>query len=159
MKISIITIGKLKEKYLTEGVQEFVKRLRPYCSLDITELPENNLMENFSAAQLSKHLETEGEKALRLITDKAYVFLLDLHGQQLTSEALAEKMQELALAGRSHFIFVIGGAFGVGSNLRARADFAWSFSKLTFTHQMIRLMLIEQIYRAFKISKGEKYHW
>lgn len=159
MKISIITIGKLKEKYLTDGVQEFVKRLRPYCSLEIIELAESSLPENFSTAQLNKHLETEGERVLRVIADKAYVFLLDLHGKQLSSEDLADKVQDLAVTGRSHLVFVIGGAFGVAENLRARADFAWSFSKLTFTHQMIRLLLIEQIYRAFKIAKGEKYHW
>lgn len=159
MKISIITIGKLKEKYLTDGVQEFVKRLRPYCSLEVVELPENSLSEGFSAAQLRKHLETEGEKALRMVADKAYVFLLDLHGQQFGSQELAGKMQALALDGRSHLVFIIGGAFGVGENLRSRADCAWSFSQLTFTHQMIRLLLVEQLYRAFKIIKGEKYHW
>lgn len=159
MKVSIITIGKLKEKYLTDGVQEFVKRLKPYCSLEIIELAENNLPDNFSEAQLHKHLEIEGEKILKNIADKAYVFLLDLHGKQLSSQDLSEKIQALGLDGRSHLVFVIGGAFGVGENLRARADFAWSFSKLTFTHQMIRMLLVEQIYRAFKIAKGEKYHW
>lgn len=159
MKISIIVIGKLKEKHLADGVNEFVKRLRPYCTLEIVELAENNLPDNFSQAQLDKHLEIEGEKILKTLADKAYVFLLDLHGKQLSSEGLATTVQELALEGKSTLAFVIGGAFGVGKNLRARADFAWSFSKLTFTHQMIRMLLVEQIYRAFKIMKGEKYHW
>lgn len=158
MKITILTAGKLKEKYLTQGVQEFIKRLRPYCSLEIIEVNENFLPENFSKAQLQEHLEIEGEKLLKQIPERAYMFLLDLHGQQISSEALAGQIAKLT-NNYSHFVFVIGGAFGVGEILRQRADYLWSFSQLTFTHQMIRLFLIEQIYRACKINKGEKYHW
>ncbi len=159
MKIKILTIGKLKEKYLVAGIQEFAKRLQPYCVLETIELNEGNLVDNFSEALLQKHLYEEGERLLKHIPDKAYVFLLDLHGKQLSSEELSEQFDALMIQGYSHFCFVIGGAFGVGENLRQRANLRWSFSKLTFTHQMIRLLLVEQIYRAFKISKGEKYHW
>lgn len=144
---------------MCEGMQEFLKRLRPYCTTEVTELPESFLPEGFAPAQLRTHLEKEGERILKNIPDNAQMFLLDLHGKQLSSEDLAAKINELGLYGRSHLVFVIGGAFGVGENLRQRADFAWSFSKLTFTHQMIRLLLIEQLYRAFKIMRGEKYHW
>ena len=103
-------------------------------------------------------MEIEAQKILKLVPERAYMFLLDLHGQQLSSEALAAQIDGLT-NNYSQFVFVIGGAFGVGESLRKRADYRWSFSQLTFTHQMIRLLLIEQVYRAFKISKGEKYHW
>lgn len=158
MKITILAVGKLKEKYLAQGMQEFIKRLKPYCSLEILEVSENALPEKFSAAQLQEHLEIEAQKILKLVPERAYMFLLDLHGQQLSSEALAAQIDGLT-NNYSQFVFVIGGAFGVGESLRKRADYRWSFSQLTFTHQMIRLLLIEQVYRAFKISKGEKYHW
>lgn len=158
MKITILAVGKLKEKYLVQGMQEFIKRLKPYCSLEILEVSENALPERFSAAQLQEHLEIEAQKILKLVPERAYMFLLDLHGQQLSSEALAAQIDGLT-NNYSQFVFVIGGAFGVGESLRKRADYRWSFSQLTFTHQMIRLLLIEQVYRAFKISKGEKYHW
>ena len=158
MKITILAVGKLKEKYLVQGMQEFIKRLKPYCSLEILEVSENALPERFSVAQLQEHLEIEAQKILKLVPERAYMFLLDLHGQQLSSEALATQIDGLT-NNYSQFIFVIGGAFGVGESLRKRADYRWSFSQLTFTHQMIRLLLIEQVYRAFKISKGEKYHW
>ena len=158
MKITILAVGKLKEKYLVQGMQEFIKRLKPYCSLEILEVSENALPVKFSAAQLQEHLEIEAQKILKLVPERAYMFLLDLHGQQLSSEALAAQIDGLT-NNYSQFVFVIGGAFGVGESLRKRADYRWSFSQLTFTHQMIRLLLIEQVYRAFKISKGEKYHW
>lgn len=158
MKITILAVGKLKEKYLVQGMQEFIKRLKPYCSLEILEVSENALPERFSVAQLQEHLEIEAQKILKLVPERAYMFLLDLHGQQLSSEALATQIDGLT-NNYSQFVFVIGGAFGVGESLRKRADYRWSFSQLTFTHQMIRLLLIEQVYRAFKISKGEKYHW
>ena len=104
-------------------------------------------------------LARETERLLGIIPKQAYVILLDLAGRQITSPELAEKIQALALKGHNHICFVIGGAFGYTDDLRRRADFAWSFSRLTFTHQMIRVLLVEQVYRAFKISRGEKYHW
>ena len=143
MKITIACVGKIKEKYLTAGIEEFSKRLTPFCKLET----------------LAINGERETQRLLAIIPANSYVILLDVIGKQLSSPELAAKLDELALAGNSHITFVIGGAFGYTDALRKRADLALSFSKMTFTHQMIRLLLIEQIYRAFKISRGEKYHW
>ncbi|MCI2098509.1 MAG: 23S rRNA (pseudouridine(1915)-N(3))-methyltransferase RlmH [Succiniclasticum sp.] len=159
MKITIACVGKLKEKYLTAGVEEYAKRLQPFCKLEITSISEEKMPQDPSDAEKEQVLAKETERLLKLIPEHSYVFLLDLQGQELTSPGLAAKMDGLALRGESHLTFVIGGAFGYTDELRRRADFRWSFSKLTFTHQMIRLLLVEQIYRAFKISHGEKYHW
>ncbi len=159
MKITIACVGKLKEKYLTAGVEEYAKRLQPFCKLEITSISEEKMPQDPSDAEKEQALAKETERLLKLIPEHSYVFLLDLQGQELTSPGLAAKMDGLALRGESHLTFVIGGAFGYTDELRRRADFRWSFSKLTFTHQMIRLLLVEQIYRAFKISHGEKYHW
>lgn len=159
MKITIACVGKLKEKYLTAGVEEYAKRLQPFCKLEITSISEEKMPQDPSDAEKEQVLAKETERLLKLIPEHSYVFLLDLQGQELTSPGLAAKMDDLALRGESHLTFVIGGAFGYTDELRRRADFRWSFSKLTFTHQMIRLLLVEQIYRAFKISHGEKYHW
>ena len=159
MKITIACVGKLKEKYLTAGVEEYAKRLQPFCKLEITSTSEEKMPQDPSDAEKEQVLAKETERLLKLIPEHSYVFLLDLQGQELTSPGLAAKMDGLALRGESHLTFVIGGAFGYTDELRRRADFRWSFSKLTFTHQMIRLLLVEQIYRAFKISHGEKYHW
>ena len=159
MKITIACVGKLKEKYLTAGVEEYAKRLQPFCKLEITSISEEKMPQDPSDAEKERVLAKETERLLKLIPEHSYVFLLDLQGQELTSPGLAAKMDGLALRGESHLTFVIGGAFGYTDELRRRADFRWSFSKLTFTHQMIRLLLVEQIYRAFKISHGEKYHW
>ena len=159
MKITIACVGKLKEKYLTAGVEEYAKRLQPFCKLEITSISEEKMPQDPSDAEKEQVLAKETERLLKLIPEHSYVFLLDLQGQELTSPGLAAKMDGLALRGESHLTFVIGGAFGYTDELRRRSDFRWSFSKLTFTHQMIRLLLVEQIYRAFKISHGEKYHW
>lgn len=159
MKITIACVGKIKEKYLTAGIDEFTKRLTPFCKLEVVSINEEKMPENPSPAEKQQVLEKETQRLLNIIPDNAYVILLDVIGKQLSSPELAEKMDNLALQGSSHVTFVIGGAFGYTDVLRKRADFALSFSKMTFTHQMIRLLLVEQIYRAFKISRGEKYHW
>lgn len=159
MKITIACVGKIKEKYLTAGIDEFTKRLTPFCKLEVVSINEEKMPENPSTAEKQQVLEKETQRLLNIIPDNSYVILLDVIGKQLSSPELAEKMDNLALQGSSHVTFVIGGAFGYTDALRKRADFALSFSKMTFTHQMIRLLLVEQIYRAFKISRGEKYHW
>lgn len=159
MKITIFAIGKIKEKYLQSGIDEFVKRLTPFCKLEIKEYPETKISENPSAEELKQALQKEGEQILLALSNITYVILLDLHGKQISSENLADKFSNLAVNGTSHITFIIGGAFGLSDKLRSRADFSWSLSSLTFTHQMIRLFLVEQIYRAFKIWRGEKYHW
>ena len=159
MKITIACVGKIKEKYLTAGIEEFSKRLTPFCKLETLAINEERMPDNPSPAEKQQVLERETQRLLAIIPANSYVILLDVIGKQLSSQDLAAKLDELALAGNSHITFVIGGAFGYIDALRKRADLALSFSKMTFTHQMIRLLLIEQIYRAFKISRGEKYHW
>lgn len=159
MKITIACVGKIKEKYLTAGIEEFSKRLTLFCKLETLAINEERMPDNPSPAEKQQVLERETQRLLAIIPANSYVILLDVIGKQLSSPDLAAKLDELALAGNSHITFVIGGAFGYIDALRKRADLALSFSKMTFTHQMIRLLLIEQIYRAFKISRGEKYHW
>lgn len=159
MKIRIAAVGKLKEKYLREGVAEYEKRLRPYASLELSEIPEARLAEKPSQAELKEALADEGRRLLRLVPERGTLIVLDVAGDLLSSEQLAEKMAALALQGQSDLTFLIGGAFGLSDEVRKRADLRLSFSRLTFTHQMVRLLLYEQIYRAFKINRGEKYHW
>ena len=158
MKITIACVGKIKEKYLDAGIAEFTKRLTPFCKLEIVSINEERMPEDPSPAIKQQVLEKETARLMAIIPENSYVILLDVIGKQISSPELAEKIDSLTLAGNSHLTFVIGGAFGYTDALRKRADFALIFSKMTFTHQMIRLLLIEQIYRAFKISRGEKYH-
>ena len=159
MRITIACVGKIKEKYLDAGIAEFTKRLAPFCKLEIMAINEERMPDDPSPAMKQQVLEKETQRLMAIIPENSYVILLDVIGRQLSSPELAAKLDSLALAGNSHITFVIGGAFGYTDALRKRADLALSFSKMTFTHQMIRLLLIEQIYRAFKISRGEKYHW
>lgn len=159
MKITLACVGKIKEKYLTAGIDEFTKRLTPFCKLEVVSINEERMPDNPSDAEKQQVLARETQRLMAVIPENSYVILLDVIGRQLSSPELAAKMDALALEGKSRLTFVIGGAFGYTDELRRRADFALSFSKMTFTHQMIRLLLVEQIYRAFKISRGEKYHW
>ena len=148
MKIRIVAAGRLKEKYLREGVAEYEKRLAPFASVELLETREEYMPENPSEAQRQQALVKEGERLLRLVPEKL-----------LSSESLAKELAGLALQGRSDLTFLIGGAFGLSPAVRECADLRISFSPMTFTHQMVRLLLYEQIYRAFKINRGEKYHW
>ena len=159
MRISIVAVGKIKERYLAEGIGEFTKRLTPFCRLDIMEVNEEKMPDNPSEAEKAKVLGREGERILKNIRASSYPIVLDLGGTQLSSEELAGRLDALARAGRSDITFIIGGAFGLSPQVLTAAKERLSFSKLTFTHQMIRLLLVEQIYRAFKISRGEPYHW
>lgn len=158
MKVTIACVGKIKEKYLVAGIDEFSKRLTPFCRLETLSINEEKMPDNPSAAEKQQVLEKETQRLITIIPDNSYVILLDVIGRQLSSPELAAKIDSLALSGHSHLTFVIGGAFGYTDSLRRRADMSLSFSKMTFTHQMIRLLLLEQIYRAFKISRGEPYH-
>lgn len=159
MKYHIISIGKIKEKYLTAGMDEFLKRLRPYGQVEITALPEERMPDNPSEAEKIQVLDREGEKMLRHVKDGSFVFVLDVHGSLISSEELSEKMASLALHGTSEMTFIIGGPFGLSEALHKRADMRISFGRITLTHQMIRLLLLEQIYRAIKIHRHEPYHW
>ena len=159
MKIRIVAVGKLKEKYLREGIAEYEKRLAPFASVELLETREEYMAENPSEAQRQQTLAKEGERLLRLVPEKSLLIVLDVKGKLLSSEALAKELASLALQGQSDLTFLIGGAFGLSPAVRERADLRISFSPMTFTHQMVRLLLYEQIYRAFKINRGEKYHW
>lgn len=159
MKISIVASGKIKEKYLREGINEFVKRLKPFTQVDFLEINEEKMPDNPSPAQKTATLQAEGERLLKKVPRNSYLIVLDVKGKLISSEELSQKIDTLTLSGHSHLTFLIGGAFGLSEEVRNRADERISFSRMTFTHQMIRLLLVEQIYRAFKISRGEKYHW
>ncbi|MGP4076319.1 23S rRNA (pseudouridine(1915)-N(3))-methyltransferase RlmH [Halobacillus sp. K22] len=158
MKISIVTVGKLKEKYLKQGIEEYVKRLGPYAKVDIIEVPDEKAPENLSEAQMEEVKQKEGERILSKISNDTYVMTLEIEAKQLTSEKLASHMDGLATYGKSKVAFVIGGSLGLSDDVLKRSDFSLSFSKMTFPHQLMRLMLVEQVYRAFKIMKGEPYH-
>lgn len=158
MQITIVVVGKIKEKYLTVGIAEFVKRLTPFCRLTIIEVDEERMPDHPSDADKSKVLLREGERIMKHIKDGTHLIVFDVVGKQASSEELAEKMSSLGLRGKSNITFVIGGAFGLSPELVKAADETLSFSKMTFTHQMIRLLLVEQVYRGFKINRGEPYH-
>ena len=158
MKISIVTVGKLKEKYLKQGIEEYVKRLGPYAKVDIIEVPDEKAPENLSEAQMEEVKQKEGERILSKISQDTYVMTLEIEAKQLTSEKLASHMDSLATYGKSKVAFVIGGSLGLSDEVLKRSDFSLSFSKMTFPHQLMRLMLVEQVYRAFKIMKNEPYH-
>ena len=159
MKIRIVAVGKLKEKYLREGVAEYEKRLAPFASVELLETREEYMAENPSEAQRQQTLAKEGERLLRLVPERSFLIVLDVKGKLLSSEALAKELASRALQGQSDLTFLIGGAFGLSPAVRDCADLRISFSPMTFTHQMVRLLLYEQIYRAFKFNRGEKYHW
>lgn len=155
MKIKIIALGKIKEKFLKDGIDEFLKRLTPYASVEIIELSPIEIKdENLT----EKILEQEGEKILAQIKPQSYVITLEIQGKMLSSEDFAQKIEELTNDGIGEIIFVIGSSCGISKTVSARANFKLSMSKMTFLHQFARLLLVEQIYRAFKIIKKETYH-
>lgn len=155
MKIKIIALGKIKEKFLKDGIDEFLKRLTPYATVEVIELvPIEIKDENLT----EKILEQEGEKILALIKPQSFVITLEINGKQFSSEEFAKKIETLTNDGISELIFVIGSSCGIGKSVSARANLKMSMSKMTFLHQFARLILVEQIYRAFKIIKGETYH-
>lgn len=158
MNINIVCVGKLKEKYWRDGVAEYSKRLGRFCSLTITELKEERLPDNASPAEEQKVIDTEGQNILRAVKNDDYVIALDVKGKGLSSEQLAEKIGDLGLQGRSNLVMIIGGSLGLSEEVRRRADFRLSFSAMTFPHQMMRVILLEQVYRAFKILHNETYH-
>ena len=155
MKIKIIALGKIKEKFLKEGIDEFLKRLTPYAAIEIIELqPVEIKDENLT----EKALLQEGEKILSSIKNDSFVITLEIGGKQLSSEEFADKINEISNSGVSELVFIIGSSCGLAKTVSARANFKLSMSKMTFLHQFARLLLVEQIYRAFKILKNETYH-
>lgn len=157
MKITIVSVGKLKEKYLKQGIQEFLKRLSSYAKVEIIEVADEKA-ENLSEAEEKQVKDKEGERILQAISPDTYVITLEIEGKMLSSEQLAKKMDELATYGKSKVAFVIGGSLGISEAVQQRSDFAISFSKMTFPHQLMRLVLLEQVYRGFRINRGEPYH-
>lgn len=158
MNITVICIGKLKEKYWTAAIDEYSKRLKGYCNLEIIELKEARLPDKAGPAEELAVKEAEGEEILKKIKDNQYVITLEVKGKMLSSEKLAEKIETLAIDGQSNVVFVIGGSLGLSAAVSKRANFKLSFSEMTFPHQMMRVILLEQVYRAFKINRNEAYH-
>jgi 23S rRNA (pseudouridine1915-N3)-methyltransferase len=158
MKISVITVGKLKEKYLKDGIAEYSKRLSRFCALEILEVEDEQAPDNLSQAQELKVKEREAQRLQKRIKEGSVLIVLDTKGQRLTSEEFAEKLDSFFISGNSHLTFVIGGSLGLDAELIEKAQFKLSLSDMTFPHQLARLVLMEQIYRAFKIMHGETYH-
>ena len=158
MNITIISVGKLKEKFMRQAIEEYMKRLSPYAKVQVIEVPDERAPENLSPSEEEAVKRKEGERILKHITEQMYVITLEIEGKMLTSKQLSEKLQDLSLYGKSRVALVIGGSLGISDAVQKRSDFALSFSKMTFPHQLMRVVLVEQIYRAFKIMRGEPYH-
>ena len=158
MKITIITVGKIKEKYLKDAIAEYSKRLSRYCKLEILEVADEKTPDGASEIVEENIREKEGERILKLIKEDAYVITLEISGKMLTSEELADRIETLGIQGKSHLVFVIGGSIGLGREVLRRSDYALSFSKMTFPRQLMRVILLEQIYRSYRIINGEPYH-
>ena len=159
MRFYVVCIGKLKDAYLRDGVAEFIKRMRPYGGITITELNESKIGDKTSDADRKQVVVEEGERLLKAVPKNAYTVLLDVYGKTMSSEELAKTIAKLEVDGISDMAFIVGGAFGVSDELRKSVNYKLSFSPMTFTHQMVRLLLVEQIYRASKINRNEPYHW
>jgi 23S rRNA (pseudouridine1915-N3)-methyltransferase len=158
VNISIVSVGKLKEKYLKLGIDEFTKRLTAYAKIELVEVPDEKAPEQLSELEMIQVKQKEGEKILSKISPDTYVIALAIGGKMKSSEELADSLDKLATYGKSKIAFVIGGSLGLSNEVLQRADEKLSFSKMTFPHQMMKLILLEQVYRAFRINRGEPYH-
>lgn len=158
MNISVISVGKIKEKYLRDALEEYSKRLSRYCKLNIVEVQDEKTPENASEKEEQQIKDKEGEGLLKHIRDNMFVVALDLKGKMLSSEELADFIKDLGLRGDSSIAFVIGGSLGLSKTVLDRADYKLCFSKMTFPHQLMRVILLEQVYRGYRIINGEPYH-
>lgn len=158
MKITILTVGKIKEKYFTGAVQEYSKRLSRYCKLEIIEVADEKTPDHASGREEAQIRKKEGDRLKKYIKDSAYVIALAIEGTQMTSETFAGKLDRLGIEGKSHIIFIIGGSIGLDPDILKNADELLSFSQMTFPHQLMRVVLLEQIYRGYRIIHGEPYH-
>ena len=158
MNIKLITVGKLKEKYLTEGIAEYTKRLSRFCKVHVVELIDEKTPENASEAQNNQIMAKEGERIQAKIGSRDYVIVLAIEGKQFPSEEFSQKLEAIAVNGYSDITFIIGGSLGLSKAIKQRANLKMSFGLLTLPHQLMRLVLIEQIYRAFMIQQGSPYH-
>lgn len=158
MKITLVTVGKIKEKFFTDAIAEYSKRLSRYCKLEIIQVADEKTPDKASENEERQIKEKEGERILAQIKDGAYVISLAIEGQMISSEQLAAKIEQLGVSGQSQIVFVIGGSLGLSEAVLKRADYKLSFSKMTFPHQLMRVILLEQIYRAYRILNKEPYH-
>lgn len=158
MKIRILAIGKIKENYLKEGIQEYLTRIKPYSQIEIIEFPDAPVKDNPSLSEIEKVKELEGKKLFNFLKNDDYVISLDLNKKELDSVEFSKYIMDKMVLGRSLITFIIGGSYGLSDELKKRANDSISLSKMTFLHQMTRLILLEQIYRGFKIYKNETYH-
>lgn len=158
MNIKIVCVGKLKEKYFKDGIAEYMKRMDRYAKMKIVQVPDEKAPEKLSPAEMEQVKQVEGERILSKIKDKEYVFVTAIKGKERTSEEFAKEIQDLATYGHSDITFVIGGSLGTNPAVNKRADDLISFGKFTMPHQLMRLVLAEQIYRAFMINNGSPYH-
>ena len=158
MKITLFTVGKIKEKYLKDAVAEYSKRLNRYCKLEIVEVADEKTLDGASEAVENQIRQKEGERISKYLREDAYVIALAIDGEMLSSEKFSEKIGRLGISGVSHIIFVIGGSIGLDNELLKRADCRLSFSRMTFPHQLMRVILLEQIYRGYRILSNEPYH-
>lgn len=158
MNITLISVGKLKEKYLKDAIDEYTKRLQRYCKVSIVELQDEKTPDNASEKEELQIKSKEGEAILKVIKDNSFVIAMDLKGKMITSEEFSSFIEDLGVSGKSDLVFVIGGSLGLSQEVLNRANYKLCFSKMTFPHQLFRVMLLEQIYRGFRIMKGEPYH-
>lgn len=158
MKIKIYAIGKIKEAYLKVGIEEYVTRIKPYCNIEIIEVKDEPISDNPSAKDIEKAKDNEGKRVIKLLKNNEYLIALDLNKKQFKSEQFAEFLMQKLTENGSSISFVIGGSYGLSDELKTRSNYSISLSDLTFLHQMSRLILLEQIYRAFKILNKEVYH-
>lgn len=158
MKITIIAVGKIKEKYLKEGINEYVKRLSRFCSLELIEVNDEQAPDNISNSQELQIKKKEGERIIKRVKEGSCLIVLDVKGEAQRSEEFADKLNSYFISGKSHITFVIGGSLGIDKEILDMADLRLSLSNLTFPHQLTRLILLEQIFRCYKIINGETYH-
>lgn len=158
INVNLIVLGKLKEKYMREFANEYEKRLFSYCKLTVTELEPVKLSDNPSQTEIDNALAKETQMILSKIPKSSYIFSMCIEGKQMSSEELSAKLQDIALCGKSNITFIIGSSFGLSDEVKKMSDFKFSMSKMTFPHKLARIMLTEQIYRAFSISNNAKYH-
>lgn len=158
MKITIVCVGKIKEKYLRDAIEEYTKRLSRYCRLEIIEVADEKTPDGAGEALENQIREKEAERILKVLRREDYIITLEIEGKQRDSVSFAKQVEELGVCGVSHIQFVIGGSLGLHPEISAIADDKMSFSKMTFPHQLMRVILLEQIYRAYRITMGEPYH-
>lgn len=158
MKITVVCVGKIKEKFFGDAIREYEKRLSRYCKLSIVELQDEKTPDGALAALEEQIKRREGERILKVLPEGAYTVALAIQGKQCSSEELAETIEKLGVNGTSHIVFIIGGSLGLSEEVLLKADYLLSFSKMTFPHQLMRVVLLEQVYRSYRIISGEPYH-